>query len=85
MRGLAPGTLGVERFAPVRTAETGPAEAFELELARSGLTLTVPPDRSVLETVEAAGVAVVFSCREAHAARVRPTSSTAGPTTATRC
>ncbi|KUO09385.1 PDR/VanB family oxidoreductase [Streptomyces sp. DSM 15324] len=62
--GWPPGTLGVERFAPVPTAEAGPAEAFELELARSGLTLSVPPDRSVLETLEEAGVAVDFSCRE---------------------
>ncbi|MDQ0905410.1 ferredoxin-NADP reductase [Streptomyces canus] len=62
--GWPPGTLGVERFAPVPTAGTGAAAAFELELARSGLTLTVPPDRSVLETVEEAGVTVDFSCRE---------------------
>ncbi|MGX1565903.1 PDR/VanB family oxidoreductase [Streptomyces sp. NPDC055506] len=59
-----PGTLGLERFTPARTATTGPAGAFELELARSGLILTVAPDRSVLETVEQAGVAVDFSCRE---------------------
>ncbi|ULR48020.1 PDR/VanB family oxidoreductase [Streptomyces deccanensis] len=58
------GTLGVERFAPVETAAAGPAEAFEVELARSGLTLTVPPDHSVLEAVEKAGVEVAFSCRE---------------------
>ncbi|MFF7281150.1 2Fe-2S iron-sulfur cluster-binding protein [Streptomyces griseorubiginosus] len=62
--GWPPGTLGVERFAPVQAAETGAARAFELELARSGLTLTVPPDRSVLETLEEAGVDVGFSCRE---------------------
>jgi ferredoxin-NADP reductase len=62
--GWPPGTLGVERFAPAQTTGSGPAEAFELELARSGLTLTVPPDRSVLEAVEEAGVAVDFSCRE---------------------
>ncbi|MGW0841685.1 PDR/VanB family oxidoreductase [Streptomyces sp. NPDC002787] len=62
--GWPPGTLGVERFAPVRTAGTDPGEAFELELARSGLTLTVQPGRSVLETVEEAGVTVDFSCRE---------------------
>jgi ferredoxin-NADP reductase len=61
--GWPPGTLGVERFAPVATTGTGAAAAFELELARSGLTLTVPPDRSVLETVEEAGVTVDFSCR----------------------
>lgn len=63
--GWPPGTLGVERFAPAEAAGSGaPAEAFEVELARSGLTLTVPADRSVLETVEEAGVAVDFSCRE---------------------
>lgn len=62
--GWPPGTLGVERFAPVETAGAGPAEAFEVELARSGLTLTVPPDRSVLEAVEKAGVEVASSCRE---------------------
>ncbi|MFF4799107.1 PDR/VanB family oxidoreductase [Streptomyces sp. NPDC001351] len=59
-----PGTLGVERFAPTRTTAPGPTGTFELELARSGLTLTVPPDRSVLEIVEAAGVMVDSSCRE---------------------
>ncbi|MCX5337285.1 PDR/VanB family oxidoreductase [Streptomyces sp. NBC_00140] len=62
--GWPPGTLGIERFAPAQTMGSGPAEAFELELARSGLTLTVAPDRSVLETIEEAGVAVDFSCRE---------------------
>jgi ferredoxin-NADP reductase len=62
--GWPSGTLGVERFAPARTPGAGPAEAFEVELVRSGLTLTVPADRSVLETVEEAGVAVDFSCRE---------------------
>ncbi|MGW1720191.1 PDR/VanB family oxidoreductase [Streptomyces sp. NPDC002156] len=59
------GTLGVERFAPARTSgSTAPAEAFEVELARSGLTLTVHADRSVLETVEKAGIEIDFSCRE---------------------
>ncbi|WP_328835611.1 PDR/VanB family oxidoreductase [Streptomyces europaeiscabiei] len=59
-----PGTLGVERFAPAEVAGAGSAEAFEVELARSGLTLMVPAGRSVLETLEEAGVAVDFSCRE---------------------
>ena len=45
-------SLRVERFsarpltAPVRAA------AFEVELARSGLNLTIPPDRSILDVVE---------------------------------
>ncbi|GAA2634485.1 PDR/VanB family oxidoreductase [Streptomyces vastus] len=58
------GTLGIERFAPVQAAEARPAAAFEVVLARAGLTLTVPPDRSVLESLEQAGVDVDFSCRE---------------------
>ncbi|MDQ1050834.1 PDR/VanB family oxidoreductase [Streptomyces sp. V4I2] len=63
--GWPSGTLGVERFAPVQPAvEAAPADAFEVVLARSGRTLTVPPDRSVLEVAEEAGVPVLFSCRE---------------------
>jgi cytochrome P450/ferredoxin-NADP reductase len=56
--------LHVERFsarpltAPVR------AEAFEVELARSGLTLTIPVGRSILDVVEEAGAGVLSSCAE---------------------
>jgi ferredoxin len=56
--------LHVERFsarplsAPVRT------EAFDVELARSELRLTVPPERSILDVVEEAGVGVLSSCAE---------------------
>ena len=63
-RAWPPGSLRVERFsarpltAPVR------AEAFEVELARSELTLTIPPDRSILDVVEEAGVGVLSSCAE---------------------
>ncbi|WP_217238090.1 PDR/VanB family oxidoreductase [Streptomyces sp. AC555_RSS877] len=64
--GWPSGTLGIERFAPVRppAVEVAPAGAFEVVLSRSGRTLTVPPDRSVLEVAEEAGVPVLFSCRE---------------------
>jgi ferredoxin-NADP reductase len=58
------GALHVERFAPRPQAEPARAEAFEVELARSELTLTVPPDRSVLSVVEEAGVGVLSSCAE---------------------
>ncbi|ADI09579.1 iron-sulfur oxidoreductase subunit beta [Streptomyces bingchenggensis BCW-1] len=66
------GSLRTERFQP-RTDIPGPAAAdgpqaatgsFELVLARSGLTLTVPPERSVLRAVEAAGISVLYSCGE---------------------
>jgi ferredoxin-NADP reductase len=57
-------TLHTERFvaadqaAPVRTAP------FEVELARSGTTVTVRPGTSVLDAVAAAGVDVLSSCRQ---------------------
>jgi len=40
------------------------AGAFELHLVRSGKRLQVPADRSILDTLEAAGMALPFSCRE---------------------
>jgi ferredoxin-NADP reductase len=55
--------LRLERFtAPA--ADTGGDAAFTVELARSGLLLTVPPGRSILQTVQQAGVAVLYSCTE---------------------
>jgi ferredoxin-NADP reductase len=63
-RAWPPRSLRVERFsarpltAPVR------AGAFEVELARSGLTLTIPADRSILDAVEEAGAGVLSSCAE---------------------
>ena len=57
-------TLRTERFVgeelggPVRTAP------FEVELARTGATVTVLPDKTVLEAVGAVGVDVLSSCRQ---------------------
>ncbi|MGV9853043.1 PDR/VanB family oxidoreductase [Streptomyces sp. NPDC003442] len=65
-RGWPEGSLRTERFQP-RTDDAGGesgSRAFELVLTRSGLTLTVEPERSVLRTVEAAGVPVLYSCEE---------------------
>jgi ferredoxin-NADP reductase len=55
------GVLHVERFSGV--AASGGAE-FEVVCDRSGRTLTVPADRSILEVVEEAGIQVLSSCRE---------------------
>ncbi|MEV5383597.1 PDR/VanB family oxidoreductase [Streptomyces sp. NPDC052721] len=57
------GTLRVERFRPKGqpAADDG---AFEVVLERSGRTLTVPPRVSILDTVRAAGVEVLYSCTE---------------------
>ncbi|TDC60840.1 oxidoreductase [Micromonospora sp. KC207] len=62
-RGWPPGCLHVERFTP--PGGTGGQEtAFEVELALSGKTVTVPPGTSILKAVEQAGVQVLSSCRE---------------------
>ncbi|MFJ1968333.1 PDR/VanB family oxidoreductase [Streptomyces sp. NPDC087903] len=57
------GVLRVERFQP-KEREAGADTEFEVVLERSGRTLTVAPDVSVLDTVRAAGVEVLFSCTE---------------------
>ncbi|MEV6801152.1 PDR/VanB family oxidoreductase [Micromonospora rifamycinica] len=62
-RGWPPGCLHVERFAP-RDDGGGPAATFEVELALSGRTVTVPPGTSILQAVEEAGVPVLSSCRQ---------------------
>jgi ferredoxin len=55
--------LRVERFRP-KELETGGDTGFEVELARSGRTLSVAPDVSVLDAVRDAGVEVLYSCTE---------------------
>jgi ferredoxin-NADP reductase len=61
--GWPPHTLRTERFvaeeagAPARTAP------FEVQLARSGTTVTVTPDVTVLEALNRVGVEVLSSCR----------------------
>ncbi|MFJ9589029.1 PDR/VanB family oxidoreductase [Streptomyces acidicola] len=57
------GLLHVERFRP-KEQETGPDGEFEVVLERTGKTLTVPVGVSVLDTVRAAGVEVLYSCAE---------------------
>jgi ferredoxin len=54
----------VERFAPKANAGTGPDEAFEVELALTGQTVTIPADVSVLDAMEDAGVSIMSSCEE---------------------
>jgi ferredoxin-NADP reductase len=60
-----PGTLHLERFSAKPQEPAPEAEAsFELVLERSGLTLQVPPDKSVLTVIREAGVSVLASCLE---------------------
>lgn len=58
------GTLHLERFSADEDVLAAPTRAFDVELARSGLVLTVPADRSIVDVVEDAGVPIVSSCME---------------------
>jgi ferredoxin-NADP reductase len=55
--------LHVERFAPKPQEAVGGA-SFEVVCRRSGLTVTVPPDKSILQTLDEHGLTVVSSCQE---------------------
>ncbi|UPW12131.1 PDR/VanB family oxidoreductase [Gordonia amicalis] len=52
-----------ERFTAA-VAESVPNREFELSLAMSGVTLTVPEDRTILEALDGSGVVAPSSCRE---------------------
>ena len=58
--------LHVERFSAKELEPPSPEalETFEVECQRSGITLTVPPDKSVYQVCEDAGVDVLGSCME---------------------
>lgn len=62
--GWPPGGLRLERFTPRELTDPARTDAFEVELRQSGLTLTVPPERSILDVVAEAGVDVLSSCTE---------------------
>jgi ferredoxin-NADP reductase len=55
----------VERFAASRpAADPGTGQGFEVTLARSGITVTVPPGVSILDAVRAEIPGVLSSCEE---------------------
>lgn len=56
--------LHVERFVARTTERDQPDSTIEVTLSRSGMKLTVPPESSILEKVEEAGVPVTTSCEQ---------------------
>jgi ferredoxin-NADP reductase len=59
------GSLRFEWFAPRSRPEgEGAPGAFEVRCARSGVTLTVPADRSLLSVLDRSGVAISSSCEQ---------------------
>lgn len=62
--GWPAGALHIERFKAKEIDADAPSGSFEVVLQQSGLTVTVPPDRSILQAVAEAGVQVLYSCTE---------------------
>lgn len=68
------GTVHYELFTSARTeqeraeaeARLSQNEAFEIELAQSGLTLTVPADKTILEVLNENGIDVIKVCEEGY-------------------
>jgi len=66
------GTVHFELFTSARTEEESAEiavrasgdEAFEIELSRSGQTLTVPADKSILDVLLDSGLGVPYACEE---------------------
>ncbi|MCX6433792.1 MAG: PDR/VanB family oxidoreductase [Actinobacteria bacterium] len=58
------GTLHLERFHAKAVEEGRVDTAFELVLARSGLTIQVSADESIFRAVEGVGIPVLGSCHE---------------------
>lgn len=58
------GTLQTERFAARADLLDAPSETFEVELARSGDTLQIGADQSILDALHEAGIDVGSSCHE---------------------
>lgn len=56
--------LRTELFEVPVTDEPAAGEGFSVELRASGITLTVPPDRSILDVVTEAGIDVMHDCEE---------------------
>lgn len=61
--GRPPGRLHLERFTARELGAPVFDGPFEVDLLLSGLTVTVPPERTILEVVEEAGVLALSSCR----------------------
>jgi len=63
MAGWPRGSLHLERFEAKVLGPPVWSGPFEVDLMMSGITVTVPPERSVLDVVEEAGAIIPSSCR----------------------
>jgi ferredoxin len=56
--------LRLERFTPKAIAPAVRTDAFDVVLAQSGVTLTVPPEKTVLDALLQNGIDVDYCCSE---------------------
>ncbi|MFJ4208071.1 PDR/VanB family oxidoreductase [Paenarthrobacter sp. NPDC089675] len=62
--GWPAGLLRLEHFSAKAQSAPSRSDAFEVELARAGFSVTVTPNVSVLDAIHNAGVHLLTSCRE---------------------
>ncbi|WP_283179043.1 PDR/VanB family oxidoreductase [Gemmobacter sp. 24YEA27] len=60
----APWQLRIERFAAAPVVDSAADHGFDLNCRKSGKTLWVPADKSVLQVLREAGIRVESSCRD---------------------
>jgi vanillate O-demethylase ferredoxin subunit len=60
----APESVHFEWFAHDEKVDAAANRSFDVMLAQSGKTVHVPSDKSILEAIEDAGLAVPFGCRD---------------------
>lgn len=63
-QGWPPGSVRFEWFRPRRSPSDEPGDSFEVVCQASGVTVTVPADKSVLDALFEAGLEVPSSCQQ---------------------
>ena len=59
------GSLHLERFTPKKVEEpAGGEREFDVVLARAGITVHVPANRSIFDAIQDAGISMMGSCKE---------------------
>ncbi|MFC4946585.1 PDR/VanB family oxidoreductase [Pseudonocardia sp. GCM10023141] len=56
--------IHLERFTPRTRTDMSVADDFDVEFVRTGITLSIGPDESILQAARAVGIAAPFSCSE---------------------
>jgi ferredoxin-NADP reductase len=58
------GEIHLERFMPKAQTDPPVLDNFEVEFVRTGITISVGPDQSILDAARAVGIPASFSCSE---------------------